>query len=227
MEVFWTAIHGSRVKCDGLKPDPKKVEAITQIPRPQNTNDVQRFVGMVKYLTKFIPDLSNINAPIRQLTDSDTAFVWGDAQETAFDKVKELVANSPVLGYYDPSKPLEPQGDASERGLGFVLLQDGKPVSFTSRALSDAEERYSQIEKELFAQVFGLKRNNQITYGRHFILWTDHKPLVSISKKPLVRISHWSPFLRNLLSVLQSVCKIFFSAYSHMTVKWGTCQGKI
>ena len=108
---------------DGLKPDPKKVEAITQMPRPQNTNDVQRFVGMVKYLTKFIPDLSNINAPIRQLTHKDTAFVWGDAQETAFDKVKELVANSPVLGYYDPSKPLEAQGDASEKGLGFVLFR--------------------------------------------------------------------------------------------------------
>ena len=141
---------------DGLKPDPKKVEAITQMPRAQNTNDVQRFVGMVKYLTKFIPDLSNINAPIRQLTHKDIIFVWGDAQETAFDKVKELVANSPVLGYYDPSKSLEAQSDASEKGLGFVLLQDGKPVSFASRALSDAETRYNQIEKELLAQVFGL-----------------------------------------------------------------------
>ena len=159
---------------------------------------------MVKYLTKFIPDLSNINAPIRQLTHKDKAFVWGDAQETAFDKVKELVANSPVLGYYDPSKPLEAQGDASEKRLGFVLPQDGKPVSFASRALSDAETRYGQIEKELLAQVFGLERNNQITYGRH-ILWTDHKPLVYI--------------LRNLLYVLQSVCRISFSTYLHMTVK--------
>ena len=181
------AFMGHKLTADGLKPDPRKVDAITEMPRPTNVAEVQRFMGMVQYLTKFIPNLSTVSAPIRKLTHKDELFIWTEQQDTAFTKIKELVAVSPVLSYFDPNEPLEAQGDASERGLGFVLLQQGKPVSFKSRALTDAETRYSQIEKELLAQVFGLEKNNQITYGRHVILWTDHKPLVTIAKKPLAR----------------------------------------
>ena len=81
--------------------------------------------------------------------------------------------------------PVEGQGDASSKGLGFVLLQDGRPVTYTSRALTSAEQKYSQIEKELLAQVFGMEQNHQYVYGREITLWTDHQPLVSIATKPL------------------------------------------
>ena len=86
---------------------------------------------------------------------------------------------------FDSSKPTEGSGDASSQGLGFVLTQEDHPVTFACRALTQAEQRYSQIEKELLAQVFGLEHNHQYVYGRKVILYTDHKLLVSISSKSL------------------------------------------
>lgn len=82
-------------------------------------------------------------------------------------------------------KPTEGSGDGSSQGLGFVLTQEDHPVTYASQALTQAEQRYSQIEKELLAQVFGLEHSHQYVYGRKVILYTDHKPLVSISSKPL------------------------------------------
>lgn len=74
---------------------------------------------------------------------------------------------------------LKDRGDASSKGIGFVLLQNGRPVTYTSRALTSAEQNYSQIEKELLAQVFGMEQNHQYVYGREVTLWTDHQPVVS------------------------------------------------
>ena len=106
-------------------------------------------------------------------------------QDVAFVKFKEAVTAAPVLKYFDSSKPTEGSGDASSQGLGFVLTQEDHPVTYASRAVAQAEQRYLQIEKELLAQVFGLEHNHQYVYGRKVILYTDHKPLVSISSTPL------------------------------------------
>lgn len=170
---------------DGLKPDPRKVEAITKMERPADVLAVQRFVGLVKYLSKFLKDLSEMCEPLRRLTHKDAEWNWTDEQEAAFERIKEAVVKTPVLRYFNESEPTEGQGDASQDGLGFALLQNGQPVTFASRALTPAERRYAQIEKELLAQVFGMEHNHQYVYGRKVILWTDHKPLVSITQKPL------------------------------------------
>ena len=170
---------------DGLKPDPKKVEAITKMERPADVPAVQRFVGLVKYLSKFLNNLSEMCEPLCRLTHKDAEWMWTEEQETAFERIKKAVVGAPVLKYFDETEPTEGQGDASQDGLGFVLMQNGQPVTFASRALTPAEQRYSQIEKELLAQLFGMEHNHQYVYGRKVILWTDHKPLVSITKKPL------------------------------------------
>ena len=103
--------------------------------------------------------------------------IWLSEQEQAFEKIKQAVTAAPVLKYFNPKELTE--------GLGFVLLQNGQPVTYNSRALTLAEQNYSQIEKELLAQVYGLEHNHQYVFGRKVILWTDHKPLISISTKPL------------------------------------------
>ena len=169
---------------DGLKPDPKKVEAITKMERPADVPAVQRFVGLVKYLSKFLNNLSEMCELLHRLTHKDAEWMWTEEQETAFEHIKKAVVGVPVLKYFDETEPTEGQGDASQDGLGFVLMQNGQPVTFASRALTPAEQRYSQIE-ELLAQLFGMEHNHQYVYGRKVILWTDHKPLVSITKKPL------------------------------------------
>jgi len=96
-----------------------------------------------------------------------------------------MITQTPVLAFYDPTKDLTIENDACKYGLGSVLLQQGKPIAYASRSLSDAETRYAQIEREMLALVFGLEKFYHYVYGRHVDIITDHKPLVSIVKKPL------------------------------------------
>ena len=90
-----------------------------------------------------------------------------------------------MLAYYGPGKPLTLENDACEYGIGSALLQAGKPFAFASRSLSDSERRYAQIEKEMLAVTYGLEKFHHYTFGRQVFVVTDHKPLVSISNKPL------------------------------------------
>jgi hypothetical protein len=176
---------GHTLTQNGLQPDPSKVEAITKMEKPQNVEAVRRLIGMVMYLSKFLNGLSSVCEPLRRLTHKDATWLWSSEHDEAFEKIKGMVSSTPLLKYFNPSDPTEGQGDASSTGLGFVLTQNDQPVTFASRALTSAETRYSQVEKELLALVFGLEHNHQYVYGRKITLWTDHKPLVSISRKPL------------------------------------------
>ena len=101
--------------------------------------------------------------------------------------MKRIVTEAPVLAYYDPKVALTIQCDASSEGLGAALLQQGKPVAYASRALTDTEQRYAQIEKEMLAIVFSLEKFHQYTYGRRTEIHTDHKPLEAIVKKTLAK----------------------------------------
>ena len=176
---------GHIISRDGLKVDPRKVAAIAEMPVPDSVESLQRFIGMIKYLARYLPSLSDMTEPLRRLTHKNSTWQWGTEQQDAFIAIKQQVCDAPVLKYFDPACPTEGQGDASQAGLGFALLQNGQPVAYASRALTEAEKRYSQIEKELLAQVFGLERHHEFVYGREITLWTDHKPLVAIMNKPL------------------------------------------
>jgi len=176
---------GHKLTKHGLKPDQRKVNAILNMKRPEDVQAVQRLLGMTKYLSKFLSELSQMSEPLRRLTHKGVPWNWTDEHELAFKAIKKAVASTPILKYFDSSKPTVGSGDASSTGLGFVLMQDEHPITYASRALTTAEQNYSQIEKELLAQVFGLEHNHQYVYGREVTLYTDHKPLVAITKKPL------------------------------------------
>lgn len=176
---------GHLVTNKGLLPDPEKVKAVKEMPAPTDVEGVQRLNGFVNYLAKFLPQLSDVMQPIRQLTRQDVPWNWAPVQEKAFTKVKELVMQAPILRFYDPEKPLTIQCDASEKGLGAALLQEGQPLCFASRALTDTETRYAQIEKEMLAIVFAVEKFHQYTFARPVNVQSDHKPLESILKKPL------------------------------------------
>lgn len=178
---------GHKVTASGLKPDPTKIESIVKMPAPANVNEILKLNGMVNYLAKFMPKLSNVMEPIRRLTKKDVEWIWTEEHSLAFQKIKSLVTKAPVLSYFDPNKQLQIQCDASQSGLGAVLLQDGNPLFYASRALTPTERRYAQIEKEMLAIVFSLKKFHQYTFGRKTIIYSDHKPLKSIFGKPLCR----------------------------------------
>ncbi|KAJ8036533.1 hypothetical protein HOLleu_20539 [Holothuria leucospilota] len=181
------AFMGLLITNHGLKPDPKKVEAVTKMPKPTDVQSLQRFIGFVTYLSKFLPQLSDACEPLRKLTLKDAEWSWHEVHENASDHIKKLVTSQPVLKYYDLAKELTLQSDASETGLGATLMQEGHPIAFASRALSHVETRYAQIERELLSVIFGLERFHQYTYGHHVTVQTDHKPLESIVKKPLYK----------------------------------------
>ena len=178
---------GHVISKDGLKVDPAKTEAILKMPQPQCKADVERLRGMVNYLSRFIPKLTEVFAPMSQLIKNNT-WQWASAQQESFDTLKKLVVNAPTLTYFDPSKPLVIQTDASANGLGVVALQNDQPLAYASRALSAIERRYATIEKEMLAIVYGLEHLHQFTYGRPVFVQSDHRPLASILKKPLEKV---------------------------------------
>lgn len=170
---------------EGLKADPSKTKAIFEMPAPKNVPALQRFLGMANYLGKFIPNLSDVAAPLRKLTHKDTAWCWYHQHQEAFDTLKSCLTTPPVLSYYDVKKPVTLTCDASCFGLGAACMQDGRPVAYASRTLTDTETRYAQIEKELLAVVFACTKFRDYVYGKSVVVETDHQPLVTILKKPI------------------------------------------
>ena len=191
---------GHILSADGVQPDPEKVKAIREMPPPTDKKGIERLLGTINYLAKFIPNMSTVTHPIRELLKNDVMFCWKKSHKEAFDKIKSILSVEPVLTYYDVAKPVTISCDASQSGLGALLLQDAKPVAYASRALTDAETRYAQIEKELLAVVFAFNRFHQYVYGKEIKVESDHKPLESITKKPL---SAAPPRLQRMLLQLQ------------------------
>eukprot|EP00105_Crassostrea_gigas_P044027 XP_019928175.1 PREDICTED: uncharacterized protein K02A2.6-like [Crassostrea gigas] len=205
LEVGVTKVKyfGHLLTSEGVGPDPDKVSAVREMKPPKDKSELETFLGMVTYLAKFAPNLSEITSPLRNLLAKDVLFQWDSAQSKAFDKVKDLITSSPspVLAYFDPRKVTTLQCDASKYGLGAALMQEGKPVAFASKSLTQSEVQYAQIEKEMFAILFGCKRFHQYIYGRKVKVETDHKPLVPIFKKALFAAP---PRLQRMLLQLQN-----------------------
>ena len=179
---------GHVISDKGLKPDNDKAQAVLDMPKPEDITGVRRFNGFVNYVSKFLPCLSDLCEPLRKLTVKGTAWHWTEQHDKAFHDIKKAVTEHPVLRYYDKDETLTLQTDASETGLGAAIMQKGQPIiAYTSRALTDTETRYAQIEKELLAVVWGLERFHMYTYGRKVTVQSDHKPLEIISRKPLYK----------------------------------------
>ena len=149
----------------GLKPDPSKVSAIINMPAPSNKKELQTMLGMFTYLARFILQLSELTKPMRDLLKDDVVFTWDEPQQRAFKTTKETISTQTSLAFFDPAKPLTLQVDASQNGLGASILQDDKPIAFASKSLNQSEQHYAQIEKELYAILFGCQRFHQYIYG--------------------------------------------------------------
>ncbi|VDH93047.1 Hypothetical predicted protein [Mytilus galloprovincialis] len=191
---------GHRLTSEGVKPDPEKIRAVNKMSKPECVKDLQTFMGFIQYLGKFMPNMSTVSAPLRTLLEKNTAWHWDEKQETSFQKLKEMATNAPLLQYYNPNKPLTLSVDASSKGLGAVLIQNQKPVAYASRALTQTQQRYPQIEKETLAIVYGCNKFHEYVYGRRVQIETDHKPLQSIFLKPLHQTP---PRLQRLLIALE------------------------
>ena len=158
----------------GVRPDPKKVDAIHKAKPPQDSSEVKSLLGMAQYVSRFIPDYATITTPLRLLTRPDTPWKWEQEEQRALDKLKEALIGDQVMSYFDPRKKTEIIVHASPTGLGGLLVQEGKVLGYASRALSDVESRYSQTEREMLAVVWGVEHFHLYVYGAQFSVITDH-----------------------------------------------------
>ena len=187
---FWhdkLTFLGHIVSKEGISPDPAKMVAIKNMDPPTNVPEVRRFLGMVNQLGKFSKRIAELSSPLRELLSSKNAWTWGDKQEEAFRDIKTELTQSTVLALKAETKI---SADASLHGLGAILLQLNEslwqPVAYASRALTDTEKRYAQIEKEALAVTWSCERFSSYIIGKHVQIETDHKPLVPLlSGKPL------------------------------------------
>ncbi|UYV64550.1 K02A2.6-like [Cordylochernes scorpioides] len=172
----------------GLKPDPEKVKALKEMPHPESITELKSFLGFATYLCKFMPNISMISEPLRKLTMKNSTWSWSKNHQAAFEQIKDLASKAPILRYFDADKSIAIQCDASKHGLGATLLQESQPIIFASRSLSKTEQNYAKIEKECLAIVFACERFHQYILGKcQVIVQTDHKPLLSIFKKSILK----------------------------------------
>ena len=146
---------------------------------------------MTNYCGQFIKDYATISEPLRRLTKQNTPWSWSDEQEKAF---KEQLSDDLIVSYFDPKKEIELIVDASPVGLGAILTQDNKVLSYASRALTEVETRYSQTEREALAIVWACEHYDIYTNGaKRFTVITDHKSLENMWKKPkpTPRLQRW------------------------------------
>lgn len=194
---------GHVVSREGISPDPEKIDAVRSYPVPRNLKNLRAYLGLSRYYRKFIKSYSEIAAPLYELTKKDTPFVWNDARQTAFDKLKELLVSPPILGFPDLDKPFTLDTDCSSQSAGSVLCQEQgsveRVISYAGRKLNDAGKKYSITEKECLSLVFGVKHFD--CYLRHttFNAVVDHaalKWLFSL-KQPTGRLARWIAFLQS------------------------------
>ena len=130
---------GCLYDANGVHQDPGNVDAVHTLPAPTNITKLQEFLGLVTYLSPFIPGLSTLTTPLQELLKKDTDFIWNHTYDATFEWVKEAVISDTTLRYFNPSLLVTIQVKASQVGLGAVLLQNGKPVAFASKALTKTE----------------------------------------------------------------------------------------
>ena len=187
--------YGHTVTEHGLVPAEDKLQAIKNIQTPQNAKELQTLLGMVNYLNRFSVKLAEMTAPLRELLKKNIHFQWETHHQAALERIKKELYTSQVISYYDPDPNTKSilQCDASILGLGAWIRQIGsngeeKIVGMASRCLTPTESRYSNIERECLAVLFGLEKFEYYLLGREVLVETDHSPLEQIFKKNLADV---------------------------------------
>ncbi|GAU51812.1 hypothetical protein TSUD_416000 [Trifolium subterraneum] len=178
---------GHVISQGGVSVDPSKVEAVLNWEKPRTVSEVRSFLGLAGYYRRFILGFSEIALPLTRLTRKGAAFVWNELCENSFNLLKQKLTSAPVLVIPDPDKKYVVYCDASNKGLGCVLMQEGAVVAYASRQLKTHEENYPTHDLELAAIIFALKIWRHHLYGVQFALYSDHKRKANVVADALSR----------------------------------------
>ena len=168
---------GYSLSSEGVTPDVSLVERLNSIQPPTNKKTLESFLGLCQYYAKFIPRYSEIISPMNDLRSKSVPFTWSERQQQAFDRIKTMLTNEPVLKHFDTKEISTLTCDASQNSIAAVLSQNDHPVMYISRKLTQCESQYSNIEREALAIVWAVERCKQFLMGAKFRINTDHQPL--------------------------------------------------
>lgn len=188
---------GYEISREGIRPGSLKIDCVKHFPTPKNVHEIRQFVGLASYFRKFVRNFSLIARPLTILTKKNEPWRFESEQISAFNELKEILINRPVLTLYNPQASIEVHTDASKLGIGAILLQDdGKglqPIAYYSRQTSPEEQKFHSYELETLAVITALNRFRVYLLGIHFKLVTDCNAIRStMTKKDLVpRVARW------------------------------------
>jgi len=181
--LFRTEIDflGHLVNQHGILPQPEKLKAIKEWPVPRCLREVRAFVGLASYYRRFVNDFASKAEPLTALTRAGLRFNWTDRAQTAFEKLKDALLETPVLAFPYPNKPCILDTDASDVAIGAVLSQvvDGleRPIAFFSKVMSPAQRNYCATRRELLAVIAAMQHFRHYLLNNEIILRTDHHSL--------------------------------------------------
>ena len=146
---------GHKFTKNGLALDPERVRAILDMPEPSSIANVQTILGMVTYICKYLKNLSSLTEPLRSLIKESSQpnfkFHFDPVHREALERIKQVLTTAPVLRFYSLDEPIVISGDASQSGIGCVLMQNDAPVAYASKALTETEFAY---DCEFHCQLF-------------------------------------------------------------------------
>jgi transposase InsO family protein len=190
---------GHTISAEGIETNDDKIRAMASLPPPTNKKGVRSLLGMFQYYSRFMKDLFMIAAPLFDtLKKERKIFSWGTAEENAFDSLKQLLVQPPVLAHFKWDADHEISTDASAIGIGAVLwqLEEGKKnvVAYLSKKFSDTQRNWPIVEREGYAIIWAVKKLEPLLYGKHFIIKTDHCSLCELfhGHKMKSKVARWA-----------------------------------
>ncbi|KAH9523000.1 hypothetical protein DERF_006553 [Dermatophagoides farinae] len=194
---------GHNIQCNQIRPLHSNKQSILSMHPPNDLKSLRRFIGKLNFYQRFIPNRTELLAPLYELLKKDVKFIWTEETDQAFKRAIEILSSDLVLGIFNYSKTTILISDASNIGIGAVLkqketeLDDDKTmvtIGYFSKKLHPYQINYSATEKECLAIIEALQFWHHYLYGNSFIIRTDHKPLkfINSTKTPNTRIMNWA-----------------------------------
>jgi hypothetical protein len=176
---------GHVISASGVATDPAKIQAVANWSSPTSIKDLRSFLGLAGYYRRFVRNFGLLAKPLTSLLKKRTVFVWTAAHESMFQALKTALVSAPVLALPDFSKPFCLETDASKLGIGAVLMQDGHPIAYLSKALGPKSQGLSTYDKEYLAILTVVDHWRHYLQLKEFQIFTDHRSLSHLDEHRL------------------------------------------
>ena len=189
---------GFVISAKGIQAQPSKTAAIKQLSIPTGVTELRRFLGMCSYYRQLVPKFAEMAEPLFQLTRKDKVWEWTQTENQAFERLKETLVSNQIMAHPNSQKPYILYTDACDYAIGGILCQEDeegieRPIQYVSAQLTSTQRRWATVEKECWAVVYCLDKLRCYLLGSEFVVFTDHKPLLSLftSQMKNTKIQRW------------------------------------